>query len=311
MRDGELRFDGQVAIVTGAGRGIGRAHALALAARGAAVVVNDVGRAENGGGPIDEAPAAEVAAQITAAGGAAVASTDDITEIDGAERLVRRAVDELGGLHAVVNNAGVVDFRPFAETTHADVARQLALDPLGAFNVTRAAWPHLVAQRYGRMVFTSSAAAFGGAEQSAYGTGKASLLGLGRSVAAAGAPQGITANILMPYAFSRMTFVGTTIPEDEQLLRQRVAPPELVAAVVLLLAHDACPASGEIISTAGGRVCRIALAETPGILDVELTPERLLERWDDVVAADGAVEVGDLEDYTDRFYAHLPGWRTG
>lgn len=309
MTHSELRFDGQVVIVTGAGRGIGRAHAHFLASRGASVVVNDVGRAEDGAGAVDPCPAAEVADEIISLGGTAITSVDDVATAAGAARLVARAIRELGGLHAVVNNAGIIRFMPFADTADEDLERQLALDPLASFNVTRAAWSHLVAQRYGRIVFTSSAAAFGGAEQAAYGTAKASLIGLGRSVAAAGSALGIRANIVMPYAFSRMTFVGTTISEEEQRLRQRVAPPELVSPVVALLAHESCPTTGEILATAGGRVCRVFLGETTGLLDPALTPEMLLERWPEVMDETDATVVGDLDAYTDRFYDLLPGWR--
>lgn len=304
----ELRFDDQVAIVTGGGRGIGRAHALLLAARGAAVVVNDIGRSADGTGSDDPAPAAAVVAEIQAAGGSALASAADVATSAGAAAVVSEALGAFGALHAVVNNAGVIRFAPFPETTVEDMSRQLSLDPLAAFNVTRAAWPQLVAQRYGRVVLTSSSAAFGGPIQTAYGTGKSSLVGLGKCIAAAGAGLGIRANVVMPYALSRMTLVGAEISDDEIRVRERLVAPERVASLVAVLAHERCPTSGEIFAAGGGWVSRIQLVATQGFFDPALTPESVLESWQEVVEPAGATEVTDLDSFEARFYGRLPGW---
>lgn len=305
---GRLSFEGRVAIVTGAGRGIGRAHARLLAERHAAVVVNDTGRAEDGSGPRDPTVAEAVAAEIEAGGGRAAASAADVTVPEEAAALVATALDAFGSLHAVVNNAGVIRFTPFAETAEEDVRRQLAIDPLGAFNVTRAAWAHLVACGEGRVVFTSSAAAFGGDAEAAYATGKASLVGLARSAAAAGAEHGIRANVVLPYAFTRMTFVGSEIPADERRLRERLVPPERIAPLVAVLAHHACPTSGGMYAVGGGRVCRLDLVETPGVRLDDPTPEAILDHWREVVDPTDSVVVGDLASYTARFYESIPGW---
>ncbi|MFN0155928.1 MAG: SDR family NAD(P)-dependent oxidoreductase [Gaiella sp.] len=304
----ELRFDDQVAIVTGGGRGIGRANALLLAARGAAVVVNDVGRSTDGTGSDDPAPAAAVVAEIQAAGGRAVTSVADVATAIGAETVVREALSAFGGLHVVVNNAGVIRFAPFSETTAEDMSRQLALDPLAAFNVTRAAWPQLATQRYGRIVLTSSSAAFGGPIQTAYGTGKSSLIGLGKCIAAAGANVGIRANVVMPYALSRMTLVGAEISDHELRVRERLVTPARVASLVVVLAHERCPVSGEMFAAGGGHVSRIQFVETTGFFDPALTPETVLENWQAVIEPAGATAISDLDSYESRFYGRLPGW---
>jgi NAD(P)-dependent dehydrogenase (short-subunit alcohol dehydrogenase family) len=297
-------------IVTGGGRGLGRAYALLLAARGAAVVVDDVGRDLEGRGPVDADPAGAVAAEIVAAGGRAIASTADVTTPEGAAAVVSAALECFGGVSAVVHSAGVIRFAPLGETTEDDLRRQLAVDAFGGLNLARAAWPHLVASGAGRIVLTTSAAAFGGAEQTAYGTAKASVIGLTRCLAAAGAADGVCANAVAPYGLSRMTFVGAAVSDDELHRREAVAGPERVAPLVAVLTHPRCPTSGELYAAAGGRVARVVLAQAEGYLDVDLTPESLLAHWDEVEALDGYEVVGQLQEHTDRFYASLPGWRT-
>ena len=281
----ELRFDGQVAVVTGAGGGLGAAYAGLLAARGAAVVVND----------IDAGRAGEVAAAVAAAGGAAVADGHDVATAEGGAAVVAAALAAYGRVDAVVNNAGILADRAFHHLSPADFDAVVAVHLGGAVHVTRAAWPHLRAQGYGRVVMaTSSSGLLGNAGQANYGAAKAALVGLARSLAAEGARHGIAVNAVAPLARTAMT---------EALLGPAGArlPPELVAPVVAWLCHRDCPVSGEVLSAGGGRVARYFVGLTPGICDPALTLESLAARWPEVadeagyaVPATPAAEVAAL-----------------
>jgi NAD(P)-dependent dehydrogenase (short-subunit alcohol dehydrogenase family) len=189
----DLRFDGRVAVVTGGGRGIGRAHARLLAARGAHVVVNDLGVALQGGRPESE-PARDVVAEIEAAGGTAVADGSDVAKTDGAEALVGKALDSFGRVDIVVNKAGIIRWAPFPEVDADDLAAHLSVHAAGSFNVSRAAWPQMTAQGYGRIVMTTSSAIFGAPTLVSYGAAKGAIVGLARSLATAGAEHGIAVN---------------------------------------------------------------------------------------------------------------------
>ncbi|MET0149433.1 MAG: SDR family NAD(P)-dependent oxidoreductase, partial [Acidimicrobiales bacterium] len=182
----EHRFDGRVAVVTGAGRGIGRAHALLLAERGASVVVNDLGGSMEGEGA-DVGPAVAVAEEIAAAGGAAVADGSDVSTPDGGQALIDAAVEQFGRLDVLVNNAGIMRWAGLPEVDAVDLERHLAVHVGGSFNTTRAAWPHLVDQGYGRIVMTTSAGFFGLPKNLAYATAKGGVIGLTRSLSTAGA----------------------------------------------------------------------------------------------------------------------------
>lgn len=172
-----VTLDGRVVVVTGAGNGIGRAHALTLAARGASVVVNDLGGTVDGSG--SSGAAEQVVAEIRAAGGTAVASTDSVATAEGGADLVGRAIDTYGRLDAVIHNAGILRDRTLAKMSDEDVRAVLDVHLAGAFHVLRPAWPHLVAQGYGRIVLTSSSSGlFGNFGQANYGAAKAGLIGL-------------------------------------------------------------------------------------------------------------------------------------
>src|SRR6185437_11316236 len=176
---GEHRFDGRVAVVTGAGRGIGRAYAELLAARGARVVVNDLGGAMTGGGA-DAGPAAEVVDEIAAVGGVAVADAHDVSSEEGAAALIATAIDQFGRVDALVNNAGIIRWAKFPEADAENVDQHLAVHLWGSFHTSRAAWPHFVEQGYGRIVNTTSSGMFGLPNNVGYATAKAAVIGLTR-----------------------------------------------------------------------------------------------------------------------------------
>ena len=275
-----LNFEGRVAVITGAGGGLGRQHALLLASRGAQVVVNDLGGAVDGQGS-SSGPAQSVVDEIHKAGGAAVADTNSVSTPDGAEAIVRTALDAFGRIDIVVNNAGILRDKSFANMAPDLWDPVLAVHLTGAVNVTRAAWPHLQAQGYGRIVNTSSAAGiFGNFGQANYGAAKMGLVGLTRVLAQEGKKHNITANAIAPVARTRMT--------DELLgpLADKV-DPALVSPVVAWLAHEDCPVSGEIYSVCGGRVAQIFVGETAGYFNPQLSAEDVRDHFDRIRSHDG------------------------
>jgi NAD(P)-dependent dehydrogenase (short-subunit alcohol dehydrogenase family) len=284
----QLRFDGKVAIVTGAGRGLGRAHARLLAARGAAVVANDVGGSIQGYGS-SVAPAENVVAEITAAGGTAVASDADVADDDGAGELVARAIDAFGRLDVVVNNAGIVEFRPFGELTRADLDRMLAVHVGGSWSVTHAAWCHLAAAGAGRVVMTTSAAGVYGIPNGAhYSAAKAAILGLTRALAIEGAPAGIKVNAVAPLAYTRMA-AASQFPEVRERLA-RIAAPEQVSALVALLVHDSFELSGTVFQAGAGEFAEVFAGQTAGVHQEDPSPEKLAASLGDIRGRTGWIE---------------------
>jgi len=279
----DIRFDGQVAIVTGAGNGLGRAHALLLAARGAEVVVNDLGGSVVGEGS-DAGPAEAVAQEIRAAGGEAVPDGHSVATADGGEALVRAALDTYGRLDVVVNNAGIIRDAPFAEQTDDLLDPVLAVHLKGAFHVTRPAWIAMREQGYGRIVLTTSATGLLGTEdKSNYSAAKAGIVGLTRTLALEGAAHGIKANAVAPSAATRM--LAGSMP-DEAATRQMTPDeaammaaiterldPALVSPVVAFLAHESCPVNGEVYTAGAGGVARYFTARTRGWFHPQLSVE--------------------------------------
>lgn len=251
-----VAFEGRVVIVTGAGNGIGRAHALALAEHGARVVVNDLGGSVNGVGT--SGAAAETVAMIRSFGGTATASTDSVATVEGGASLVAHAISEFGRVDAIIHNAGILRDRSFAKMSDDDVTAVLDVHLGGAFNVLRPAWPHMIERGYGRIVLTtSSSGLLGNFGQSSYGAAKAGLVGLMNVLSLEGAKHGILVNALSPTAATRMT---------EGLLGELADrfDPEHVAAVATYLASEQCDLNRHILTVGGGRVGRIFLGVTPG-----------------------------------------------
>lgn len=282
-----IDFDGRVAIVTGAGGGLGRSHALLLASRGAKVVVNDLGGARDGTGT-DTSMADQVVAEIVDAGGQAVSNHDGVHTWEGGEAIVRSAIEAFGRVDIVINNAGILRDVSFAKLTKEQLDPVVQVHLLGAFHVTRAAWPHLREQAYGRVIATTSGSGlYGNFGQSNYSAAKLGLVGLTRTLAIEGAKHGITANAIAPVAKSRMT-------EDimPPALLDRLEP-EYVSPLVAYLASEDCTDTGRMFSVGGGYMARVALLEGQGTtFDGVPSPEDVADAWSQIEqVGPGSVEM--------------------
>src|SRR6185503_18845761 len=251
-------FTGQVVIVTGAGRGLGRVFAMEIARRGGSVVVNDLGGTMQGEG-VDSAVADQVVAEIERAGGVAVASYESVASPEGGEAIVRTAVERFGRVDAVVSNAGVFNSVPYDELSPADWRRMLGVHLDGGFYVSQAAFRVMKSQGYGRFVFiASSAGLFGQPLEAHYAAAKAGLLGLTNVIAIEGAPHGILANTVLPFGYTRM--VTDTVPDPQYLEESgflKAIQPELVVPIVVFLASRSCELSHHSYSACAGRFARV------------------------------------------------------
>jgi NAD(P)-dependent dehydrogenase (short-subunit alcohol dehydrogenase family) len=271
MKSTELRFDDRVAVITGAGRGLGRAYALLLAARGAKVVVNDPGVSLKGEG-VDLGPAEEVVREIKAAGGEAVACTESVATAEGGQAIIQAALDHYGRIDILIHNAGNVRRGSLKEITYEDFDAVLDVHLRGAFHVVRPAFPIMCKAGYGRVVLTSSIGGlYGNHNVVNYCVSKAGLIGLSNVVALEGAAQNVKCNLIVPAAVTRMA---------EGLDTSAYPPmdPELVAPAVGWLAHESCSITGEMLVSLAGRVARAYIAETPGVYRASWTIEQVGEQ---------------------------------
>jgi len=254
----ELRFDDRVAVVTGAGRGLGRGYALLLASRGAKVVVNDVGGTLEGDGT-DGSPAQQVVDEIRSAGGDAVANTDSVATPAGGQAIVAAALDHFGRIDVLVHNAGNVRRAALRDISYEDFDAVVDVHLKGAFHVVRPAFPVMCDAGYGRIVLTSSIGGlYGNHDVVNYAVAKAGVIGLSNVAAIEGAAHGVKSNVIVPAAVTRMA-------EGIDTSAYPPMGPELVAPTVAWLAHESCSVTGEMLVALAGRVATAFVAETPGV----------------------------------------------
>ncbi len=281
----EISFDGRVAIVTGSGGGLGRTYALDLAARGAQVVVNDLGGTVSGVGG-DDSAAQKVVDEITAAGGTAVANHDSVSTPEGGENIVKSAVDSFGKVDIVINNAGILRDKTFPKLEWPDLDAVLDVHLKGAFYVSQPAFKVMKENGYGRFVFTASnAGVFGNFGQTNYGAAKMGLVGLSNVLAVEGARAGINSNVIMPVALTRMT---------EQILGAMAdqLDPSLVTPMVTYLSSESCTFSHEVFSAVAGRYARVFVGLAPGWYagkGAKPTAEDIAEHIDEIEKQDGYI----------------------
>jgi NAD(P)-dependent dehydrogenase (short-subunit alcohol dehydrogenase family) len=290
----DLGFDNKVAIITGAGGGLGRQHSLLLASRGARVLVNDLGGAVDGSGS-SAGPAQQVVNEIVALGGEAVADTNSVASPEGGAAIVKAALDAFGRIDIVINNAGILRDKAFHNMEPDLLNPVLDVHLKGAFNVTRPAFVAMREQGYGRIVSTSSAAGvFGNFGQTNYGAAKMGLVGLTRVLAVEGAKYNIKANAIAPLALTRMTenIMGALADKLD---------PAFVSPIVAWLAHEDCPASGEVFSVGGGRVARVFIAEARGYFNAELSVEHIRDNWETICDETGYAVPRNLGEETALF----------
>jgi NAD(P)-dependent dehydrogenase (short-subunit alcohol dehydrogenase family) len=282
----QLRFDGRTAIVTGAGGNpsLGRAHALLLAERGANVVVNDIGQLPVALGYPGVASAESVAEEIRGNGGKAVADTNSVATAEGGAAIVRTALDAFGSVDILVNNAGICRVVSFEEMTPADFRQTIEVNLMGTVHTCRAAWPHMKARGYGRIVNISSGSMTGLAWQTAYAAAKGGVYAFTRALASEGAEHGIKANSVVPGALTRMVYAAQAETSSFIAEARETMPPEIVSPAVAFLAHESVPFTGECVESIGGHVCSFYLARTSGFTDAAMTIETVAERWREIFA---------------------------
>lgn len=262
------RFDNRVAVITGAGRGLGREYARLLGAHGAKIIVNDLGSSMHGDGA-DAGPAEEVVREIRDAGGEAYSCTASVATPEGGKEIIQAALDHFGRIDILIHNAGNVRYGSLEDISYEDFKAVVDVHLMGAFNVVRPAFPLMTKARYGRVVLTSSIGGLYGTNNVVnYGVSKAGMIGLNNIVAIEGANCGIKSNIILPGAVTRMA---------DGLDTSQYPPmgPELVAPVVGWLAHESCSVSGEMFISVGGRVARAYIAETEGLYRPDWTIEQV------------------------------------
>ena len=292
-----IRFDDRVAIVTGAGNGLGRCHALGLAARGAKLVVNDAGGAVDGSGR--SAAAEKVVAEIAAAGGTAIADATDVTDAAQVAAMVARTAARWGRVDILVNNAGILRDKSFAKMALDDFRAVLEVHVMGAVHGAKAVWETMRAQNYGRIVFTtSSSGLYGNFGQANYGTAKAALIGLMKVLDQEGRKNDIRVNILSPTAATRMT--EALLPEEDRAL---LDPASVTPGLLYLVSEDA--PSGVMLCAGAGCFARAEVVETAGIYlpQEERSPEAVARRFDEISAHGDAASLPDAWAQTKKYVA--------
>jgi NAD(P)-dependent dehydrogenase (short-subunit alcohol dehydrogenase family) len=313
----ELRFDDQVAVITGAGGGLGKEYALLLASRGARVLVNDIGGSVTGDGSNSEAAQA-AAAEIRQLGGEAVADNHSVTSPEGGQAIIDAAQNAWGRVDIVINNAGIVRDAPFEDMTAEQFEPLLDVHLRGAFHVTRPAWKVMREQGYGRILNTTSAAGIlGNAGMSNYGSAKTGLIGFTRVLAAEGADRNIKVNAVAPIAFTRMlthSIDSAEQPADaasqavlDDLVNQylKKLDPGLVAPMVAFLTHRDCPVTGEIYTVGAGHVSRFFIGRTKGFYSPELSIEQVRDHLDEIRDEAGYTVPGGPADEMGELFATI------
>jgi NAD(P)-dependent dehydrogenase (short-subunit alcohol dehydrogenase family) len=283
----EIRFDGKVAVITGAGGGLGKAYALLLASRGAKVVVNDLGGTFDGSGS-DTTPAQMVVDEIKSAGGEAVANYDSVAEWESAQNIIETAIEKYGRLDILINNAGILRDKSLLKMELEDYRKIMSVHLDGTFYCTKAAFAGMKDQTYGRIVSTASAAGlYGNFGQVNYGAAKMGIAGMMNCVAQEGARYNIKANTIVPTAGTRLTF--TVMPEE---VIGKVKP-DYVAPIVAWLCSEKCEESGKMFSAGGGYFSRAAIVEGPGVVfnpEKAITIEMIVDKFDEIKNLEGGSE---------------------
>lgn len=299
----DVSLEGKVALITGAGGGLGRSHALLFAARGAKIVVNDLGGSLDGtGDEKSQTPAEKVVDEIKAAGGEAAPNYDSVTDPAGAEKMVETAVKEFGRIDIIVNNAGILRDKSFLKMEEADFDAVIAVHLKGAYNVSKAAWPLLREQGYGRVIMTASAAGlYGNFGQANYSAAKSALIGFGQTLGIEGAKYNIHTNVIAPVARSRMT-ESILPPEVLEMLQ-----PELVSPLVAWLCSEECETNSQVFEVGGGLVTRLRWTRSaPFTTNPKegLTPEQVRDNWAKIEDMSDAEICNDLQESIRQFLAH-------
>lgn len=269
------RFDGRVAVITGAGRGLGREYARLLGSQGAKVIVNDSGASVKGEGT-DAGPAEQVVQEIQSSGGRAVACTESVATPEGGKAIIDAALHNFGRIDILIHNAGNVRYASLQEITQEDFEAVVDVHLMGAFHVVRPAFPVMCTAGYGRIVLTSSIGGlYGNHKVVNYGVSKAGMIGLSNVAALEGAAFGVKSNIIAPGAVTRMA-------DGLDTTKYPPMGPELVAPVVGWLADESCSVSGEIYISMAGRVARALVAETEGVYQPSWSIDEVAQRIDEI-----------------------------
>jgi NAD(P)-dependent dehydrogenase (short-subunit alcohol dehydrogenase family) len=289
----QISLDGKVAVVTGAGRGLGRAYVELLAERGGRVVVNDLGTDVAGFGK-DSTIAEQVAHLIRSRGGEAIANDSDVSTPEGGSDLIATTIEHFGRVDLLVNNAGICGSQLFEDATLDDFDHYWRVHLGGSVNTVKAAWPRMVAQHYGKIILTTSVSGlFGLRGQATYAAAKCAVVGLMRILAIEGAEHGVLVNTISPAAYTRMhPAAGSRTPEAEG---RRIMPVEAVAPVIVWLASDSCSETNSIYNVTAGAIQRVAIVMGPGFYDPHLTPESIAENYAKVESIEGFSEPGPFE----------------